>query len=161
LYSKGNGPYFAYKIKKHQNNKAMVVRILAVLLAAALTGIGIDSHAQEFTKEDSKPDMALDKVKHDFGKIPQGKPAAHSFKITNTGDAPLVIKDVRPSCGCTTPKWPKKPIAPGESAEIKAVYDAKSTGAFQKSIVVDTNVPFSESKKLTISGVVKQPEQEG
>lgn len=105
--------------------------------------------------------MALDKVKHDFGKIPQGQPATHSFKITNTGDAPLVIKDVRPSCGCTTPKWPKKPIAPGESAEIKAVYDAKSTGAFQKSIVVDTNVPFSESKKLTISGVVKQPEQEG
>jgi Protein of unknown function (DUF1573). len=139
----------------------MVVRVLAVLLTVVLTGIGVNSHAQEFTKEDSKPNMALNKVKHDFGKIPQGKPAAHSFKITNTGDAPLVIKDVRPSCGCTTPEWPKKPIAPGETAKIKAVYDAKSTGAFQKSIVVDTNVPFSESKKLKISGVVEKPDQEG
>lgn len=139
----------------------MVIRTVTTLLAFILTISPIFLDAQEFKTKEGKPDLSINSMTHDFGQIPQGQPASHSFTIKNTGDAPLVIKDVEPSCGCTTPKWPKKPIAPGESAEIKAVYDAKSKGAFQKSIKVKTNVPFSGTKTLKIKGVVQEAEKEG
>jgi hypothetical protein len=139
----------------------MVSKTLTKFLALMLALSPILSNAQEFKTKDGKPDLSINNVTHDFGKIPQGEPASHSFTIKNTGDAPLVIKDVEPSCGCTTPKWPKKPISPGDSAEIKAVYDAESMGAFQKSIHVKTNVPFSGTKTLKIKGVVQKSDQEG
>jgi hypothetical protein len=139
----------------------MVSKTLTKFLALMLALSPILSNAQEFKTKDGKPDLSINNVTHDFGKIPQGEPASHSFTIQNTGDAPLVIKDVEPSCGCTTPKWPKKPISPGDSAEIKAVYDAESMGAFQKSIHVKTNVPFSGNKTLKIKGVVQKSDQEG
>lgn len=139
----------------------MVSKTLTKFLALMLAVSPIFSNAQEFKTKDGKPDISINNMTHDFGKIPQGEPASHSFTIQNTGDAPLVIKDVEPSCGCTTPKWPKKPISPGDSAEIKAVYDAESMGAFQKSIHVKTNVPFSGNKTLKIKGVVQKSDQEG
>lgn len=139
----------------------MVFKTLTTLLSVMLTMSPILSNAQEFKTRNGKPDLSINNTTHDFGKIPQGEPASHSFTIKNTGDAPLVIKDVKPSCGCTTPKWPRKPISPGDSAEIKAVYDAESMGAFQKSIRVKTNVPFSGTKTLKIKGVVEKPGKEG
>ena len=139
----------------------MVVKMTKLVAIVALLLGALSLQAQEFSTKDGKPDLTFNHLTYNFGEIPQGKPASHSFKITNTGDAPLVIKDVRPSCGCTTPKWPRKPIAPGDTAEIKAVYDAKSKGAFQKSIQVITNVPFSGTKTLKIKGVVKPKGKEG
>jgi hypothetical protein len=139
----------------------MVVRMVTTLLSLTLAMSPIFLNAQEFKTKDGKPALSINNTTYDFGKIPQGEPASHSFTIKNTGDAPLVIKDVKPSCGCTTPKWPRKPIAPGDSAEIKAVYDAESMGAFQKSIRVKTNVPFSGTKTLKIKGVVQKADQEG
>lgn len=138
----------------------MATRIFMLLGLLTLWFSPMFTQAQEFSTKDGKPDVTFSNLKYDFGEIPQGKPASHSFKITNSGDAPLIIKDVKPSCGCTTPKWPRKPIAPGETAEIKAVYDAESKGAFQKSIKVITNVPFSGTETLKIKGVVKK-DQEG
>lgn len=105
--------------------------------------------------KDGSPDIEFEKKTHDFGEIPQGQDAAYSFKFTNTGDAPLTLKNVKPSCGCTTPKWPREPIAPGETATIKAVYDAASTGRFQKSITVTTNVENNSRIVLSIKGNVQ------
>ena len=50
---------------------------------------------------------------HDFGKIKQGTPVSHEFKFTNKGKVPLIIANVRASCGCTTPDWSKDPVPPG------------------------------------------------
>ena len=33
------------------------------------------------------------------------------FIFSNTGNAPLIIKKVQSSCGCTVPKKPEGPIA--------------------------------------------------
>ena len=109
----------------------------------------------EAGNEDGSPGIEFEKKTHDFGKIPQGKNAAYSFQFTNTGDAPLTLEDVKPSCGCTTPKWPRKPIRPGETADIKAVYDAGSSGRFQKSITVKTNVEDNSRVVLSIKGRVQ------
>jgi hypothetical protein len=66
--------------------------------------------------------MSFDKLDHDFGTIKEGSTNKVLFKVTNTGKKPLVISDVSASCGCTTPKKPEYPIAPGKSDVIEVVF---------------------------------------
>ncbi len=93
-----------------------------------------------------------EKTEHKFGQIPQGKPAKVTFKFKNTGDEPLVITAVSPSCGCTTPTYTKEPIMPGEEGFVTAEYNAASAGAFTKTIGVTSNA--NTAATLTISGEV-------
>ena len=98
--------------------------------------------------------MKFEETSFNFGEIEYNSEAQHSFKFTNTGSKPLIIRNVRPSCGCTTPEWPKNPIMPGETGEIKATYDTKREGRFHKSITVLTNIEENGTKILYIKGVV-------
>jgi hypothetical protein len=75
----------------------------------------------------------------DFGNIPQSHPRAATFAVTNTGKHPLVIYAAEAGCGCTTPEYPKAPIAPGKTGEIKVTYDAKELGRFSKTVTVYHN----------------------
>ena len=79
-------------------------------------------------------------LNHDFGKIKQGVPVTHEFKFTNKGTVPMVITNVTPSCGCTTPDWTRDPIAPGGQGFIKATYNAAAMGGFNKSVTVTSNI---------------------
>jgi hypothetical protein len=89
----------------------------------------------------------------DYGTIEQNSDGKRVFNFTNEGDAPLVITNVRPSCGCTVANYTKEPIQPGESGQIEVGYDTKRLGAFNKSITVTSNA--EESRKiLRIKGVV-------
>jgi len=63
------------------------------------------------------------------------------FRFTNTGTAPLLIRNVVPSCDCTAVKWEKRPVEPGESGEIRIGYSPNSLGMFIKNIEVHCNVP--------------------
>lgn len=60
------------------------------------------------------------------------------FEFTNTGNADLVISDVKSTCGCTVPSKPEKPIKPGASGKIEVKYDMH-TGPFRKTITVQSN----------------------
>lgn len=93
---------------------------------------------------------------YDFGTIPQGTPVTHVFTVTNTGKAPLVLSAVNPSCGCTSPEWPKEPIAPGASAPIKVTYNAAAVGTFTKNVTVVSNAGNAQAV-LYIKGEVKAP----
>lgn len=99
------------------------------------------------------PSISFEKTEHDFGKIPRHEPVICEFVFTNNGDAPLIIQEVKPSCGCTTPEWPKKPINPGKTGVIKAEYNAASEGDFSKTIKVTTNAQPAEMT-LKIKGTV-------
>ena len=101
------------------------------------------------------PNINFAKTSHDFGKIPQGKPVSHEFEFTNTGDAPLVLKNVKASCGCTTPFYPTEPIQPGQKSKIKAVYNAAGVGTFHKSITVTTNIKEVDGKDKKIILFIK------
>lgn len=76
---------------------------------------------------------------HDFGRIAQGKPVTAGFTFVNKGDLPLVISQAKGSCGCTGVEYPKEPIMPGGSGQIKATFNAAAGGAFNKSVVVESN----------------------
>src|SRR5258708_5654557 len=67
-----------------------------------------------------RPDnIQLKESSHNFGKIPQGRPATYTFELVNSGNAPLRLDNVQASCGCTTPEWSRDPIAAGATAKIK------------------------------------------
>jgi hypothetical protein len=39
---------------------------------------------------------------YDFGTVPYGPPVEHVFEIENGGAAPVTIRDLLPSCSCTS-----------------------------------------------------------
>ena len=76
------------------------------------------------------------------------------FEFVNMGEAPLVISDVKSSCGCTIPKKPDAPILPGETGEIQVKYDTNRVGPIRKAITVTSNAD-TPTKVLKIKGTVK------
>lgn len=90
---------------------------------------------------------------HEFGYIKEdGGPISYNFVFTNTGNAPLIIYNVRTSCGCAHPEFPKNPIQAGQTDSVKVTYIPRGRpGAFDKVISVKSN---GGSPKLRIKGVV-------
>jgi len=69
--------------------------------------------------------MTFDKTEHDFGKINEGDQVETVFTFKNTGNAPLLISQIKGSCGCTVPNdWPRDPIAPGASGQFTVKYNS-------------------------------------
>lgn len=134
-----------------------------ILLSTFVFGFTALSVAQsEATKanvtltSEAQAKMTLEKKSHDFGDIEEGVQATISFAFKNTGNEALVLNSVKPSCGCTTPKWTKEPIAPGEEGVITAIYDSKGRpGNFTKTITVKHNGEGG-TEFLTIRGVVNK-----
>lgn len=109
-----------------------------------------------------KPVIKFSETTFDFGSINEadGK-VSHTFEVTNTGKADLVIENVRGSCGCTVSEWSKTAIAPNKKGVVSVTYNpANRPGNFNKTITVSNN---SDENKvlLSIKGnvVPKQKEQ--
>lgn len=108
------------------------VILLAILI---LSYSGIIRSQDE--KEDAK--IKFDTEVYDYGTIYQKGDGTCQFKFTNTGDKPLTLTNVRASCGCTVPKWPREPIMPGDTSKIKVTYDTRRLGPINKQIIVHSN----------------------
>ncbi|MFN6379760.1 MAG: DUF1573 domain-containing protein [Flavobacteriales bacterium] len=93
------------------------------------------------TNDQDLPEITFDSIEYDFDTIAIGEKVVHKYNFKNTGEAPLLIADVKPSCGCTTLKdWPKEPIMPGESGTIGVEFNSEGyPGAITKTIMVHTN----------------------
>ncbi len=100
--------------------------------------------------------IAAETASFDFGTIQEAKgKVSHTFEVINKGDMPLVITRVIASCGCTTPEWPKEPIAPGKKAAIKVTFDPSGRpGPFTKTISIYSNGKVG-SFIMNIRGEVK------
>ena len=95
----------------------------------------------------------------DYGVIEHNSDGNREFKFTSSGDKPLIIKSAKGSCGCTVPKWPKKPIAPGENGEIKVTFNSNNRqGKQQKTVTLVTN-GIPNTTVLTITGNIIIPEK--
>lgn len=98
-------------------------------------------------------EFKFEKETHDFGSIPQNKPASYDFKFSNTGDAPIILTEVKPSCGCSVAEYTRTPIKPGESGTITVTYNAAAKGPFTKQFTVKSNTK-TPIKTLTVKGSV-------
>lgn len=97
--------------------------------------------------------ISFDNTVLDYGTIKPGSDGNRVFVVKNTGDKPLIISNVKPSCGCTTPEWSKEPILPGKTGQIKVHYNT-TPGPFQKMIEVFTNDPVNSRSVIHIKGNV-------
>lgn len=92
---------------------------------------------------------------YDFGKVAAGTKVTYQFKFKNTGSEPLVITNVKPSCGCTTPSWSKDEVAPGAEGFIDVAFNtAGKSGIQSKTVTVTGNFDGSLTEVLRIKGEV-------
>jgi hypothetical protein len=100
-------------------------------------------------------EFKFEKETIDYGAINKSANGERVFVFTNIGDAPIIIKNIQSSCGCTVPKKPEKPVMPGEKGEIKVSYDTKRVGGFSKSITIFSNAK-NPRKIIKIKGIIKK-----
>jgi hypothetical protein len=125
------------------------------LLILAILFTVVQSPAQ---KKTDKVDMVFDKTVngstfHDFGSIVYGANGKVDFTFTNKGNKPLVISEVKSSCGCTIPTWTKEPVEPGKQGTVTVEYNTKLPGVFNKTVVVTSNANNSPVR-LEIRGKI-------
>lgn len=104
------------------------------------------------------PRISFKETDHDFGTIMSGSDAIHYFIFSNTGEAPLVILNVRTACGCMVPSWPKSPIAAGMKDSLMVEYNTKIKGSFSKTITVQSNAENAVVELKIKGNVVKRNE---
>ena len=67
--------------------------------------------------------------------------ASFTFSLTNISSGPIIIRDVRTSCGCTVASVPSKPwpLAAGTNGQFGVVVDLRGKyGTISKSVMVET-----------------------
>ena len=118
-------------------------------------------HAQDvITEQDTTngPKIQFVSLVHDYGTLEKGADGKCEFTFTNTGNEPLILSNVRASCGCTTPSWTQKPVMPGQQGTIDVKYNTNNVGGFTKTITVTSNAVNNPRVQLKIKGNVKKPE---
>ena len=127
-------------------------KITADLVKSPLT-------ADKNAKEVAMPKIEVDTDVYNFTEITQGESVSTEFVLKNIGDAPLLIRSAKGSCGCMVPQWPREPISEGEKAIIKVTFNsAGKKGNQNKTITLVTNA-IPSTKVLTIKGNVIVPEK--
>ncbi len=100
--------------------------------------------------------MKFEHTDFDYGTVKEGEKVSHTYTFTNTGNEPLIISSAKGSCGCTVPKWPSEPIAPGAKGVIDVVFDSKGKpGKQAKRVTVNANTVPAQTF-LNISGLVEK-----
>ncbi|MEA1873175.1 MAG: DUF1573 domain-containing protein [Bacteroidota bacterium] len=96
------------------------------------------------------PEFDFPVKEYNFGTVIQGEKVSYTFTFTNTGGSELIISNVKASCGCTSPKYSKKPIKPGETGNIEVIFDSHGrSGEQNKTIKVFANTqPKTEELRI-------------
>lgn len=144
------------------------IYVLALVIASsAIISCGKSNATSKINKENlevaKNRDVAIKKgaasisfenKEYDFGTVDEGEIVETTFKVTNSGKTDLVITDAKVTCGCTVPVWPKKPIKPGETENIKVRFNTRGKkNRQQKNITLITNTEKG-SEILTLKGMV-------
>src|SRR5574344_133116 len=128
---------------------------LSLFVAMAMGSINAQN-ATESQNRISGPRIEFNDLVHNYGQIKKGGDGNCQFTFTNNGNEPLILSNVKASCGCTSPSWPKDPIMPGQSSTIKVHYDTNRLGGFTKTVTVTSNAADNPRLVLKIKGNVVQ-----
>ena len=104
------------------------------------------------------PSVTFDKVAHDFGEIQNGTPVETVFTYTNSGQSPLVVTDIKSTCGCTVPQgWSREPLAPGASSQFTVKFNGKGANKVSKTITLTTNTESGREQVRISAFIVPDP----
>ncbi len=113
---------------------------LALLLFIGSISLSINAQNTAVKEADpNAPKFKFETKTVDYGTIEQKSDPIRVFKFTNVGKSPLIISNVKGSCGCTVPSTPKEPIMPGKTGEITVKYDTNRIGQISKTITITSN----------------------
>ena len=117
--------------------------------AAPLTELEAPTAAQVPPRE---PSIDFDTRVHDFGLVNEGTPLKHIFEVRNKGTAPLVLSEVRTSCGCTQATLGTSTLAPGSSGPLEVSMDTHfARGQESRNMTVISNDPLHPTSTLEIT----------
>lgn len=136
-----------------------MIRITCVIFLAA--GLGLAGCAEAGADETPRapaegPRITFERMDHAFGRITDTDVQTISFPFRNTGSEELVISQLKPSCGCTTPKLSQSRFLPGESDAIVVKFNPRGKhGPTNAQITVVTNARPEATIKLKLSAQVE------
>ena len=113
---------------------------------------------QVFNEPVDGPKIKFKENSFDFGEITQGDVVEHTFEFENVGTQSLVINDVRTTCGCTVPKWPREPLAPGESASMTVQFSSRGKVGMQNKVITVISNSTSQQDRVMIKTNILMPE---
>lgn len=136
---------------------------LSLLLVLLLASVSLQAQQLASANATAKP-ASTDKpalaavlrwevMQHNFGEVPQGTPVSTTFYFTNSSQEPLLVEQVKGSCGCTVTTYSKEAIAPGDRGFVTATYNAAHPGVFRKTVSVNVSGQAREMV-LTLQGTV-------
>jgi hypothetical protein len=130
-----------------------MIRLKVIFLSIFLISVAACSEKSGEKTEKKAARIDFKETGHDFGKIQFGGDGSYEFVFKNTGKSPLILDNVKSTCGCTVPEWPREPVAASGSGFIRVIYDTHRAGAFSKTLVVFSNASNSPVR-LFIKGEV-------
>jgi hypothetical protein len=144
-------------------------KVMLALAIAAFTATGAMAQAPATPQQEAvkKVDKNAPKFNfiggetYDFGNLTDQKDGEHTFVFKNVGKTPLIISNASASCGCTVPEFPKEPIMPGKTGQIKVTFHtAGKNGPFQKTIFIMSNASADKERyEIYIKGNVNPASQ--
>jgi len=112
---------------------------IIVSITAFIVSISCSQAPGQDKSSENGPKIEFTYTEYDYGTIFQGGDGTSEFIFKNTGNEPLILSDVKSTCGCTVPSWPREPVKSGESAKIIVSYRTTRVGPINKSISVSSN----------------------
>ncbi len=129
------------------------------LLSLLVLGFAFLATAQEEEEPMTGPKIIFTEKSFNFGDITQGEKVEHVFEFENTGNEPLILSDVRTTCGCTAPEWPREPIAPGKKAKVKVVFNSAGKMGMQNKVITVMSNAVNNPERVKIVTNVLPPDQ--
>ena len=127
-----------------------------ICLFASMAFIGNAQNVEQKEVPEHGAKIRFEELEHQYGTIMKGGNGDCVFVFWNDGDEPLILQNVKASCGCTTPTWTQKPVMPGQSGTIAVRYNPNNVGGFSKQVTVTSNAVNNDRVVLKIKGTVKQ-----
>lgn len=131
------------------------MRVL-VSLFILFVGFGVCAQTDTDPEEVTGPKITFQEASHEFGDIFQGDRVTHTFTYENTGTDPLIISDVRTTCGCTATNWDREPLAPGETANITVNFNSTGKMGMQNKVVTILSNATNSSERIKITANVQK-----
>ena len=137
--------------------KRIIVICAALLSLSFLSCKNNAKDSKSDKKEIKKTTIVFPETNHDFGQITQGEKVSHVFVFKNTGENPLEVTQVQPSCGCTIPEWTEDPIEPGKEGKITVMFNSEGReGKQHKTVTVVANTKPAVNQLTFTADVVKK-----
>lgn len=115
------------------------------------------SAAALYAEKQTGPQLAFDTDGHDCGTLYFEDVDIETVEIgfSNTGNAPLVLENVRACCGSVVTQWPREPVLPGEKAKIEVQFRvANRPHMIRRVVSVASNDASAPRQRFHITGRV-------